>query len=275
MKVLVPSTLSDALAMAAEYPSYALLAGGSDIVPALKKGEDIPGLISLGKLEELREIAVGENEVRIGALVSVAEMMEHRSLMERFPLLHDAAKEFGSRQIRSVATIGGNVAHASPAADLVPVVLVLGGMVDIAGSEGKRSLGMEEVIGSYRRSTLIPGEIITAVRFPLKRWESHYYRKIGRRSALNIAVASLAAVAEKREEGGWNVRLGGASLSPIPHRMVHTEALFLSGEILSHEAVTEALKQDIDPRSGNRGSAEYRMRVCANMVMEFADALGR
>jgi CO/xanthine dehydrogenase FAD-binding subunit len=275
MNVLVPSTLSGALEMAAEHPTYALLAGGSDIVPALKKGEDIPGLISLGKLEELREIAVGENEVRIGASVSVAEMMENHELMTLFPILEKAAQVFGSRQIRSVATIGGNIAHASPAADLVPVVLVLGGMANIEGPEGKRSLGMEEVIGSYRRSALKPGEIITAVRLPLGPWSGYYYRKIGRRSALNIAVASLAAVAEGRGDGGWSVRMSGASLSPTPRRMLHTEALFLSPGILSHEAVTEALKQDIDPRSGKRGSAEYRLRVCANMVMEFADALGR
>lgn len=275
MNVLVPSTLAGALEMAAEHPTYALLAGGSDIVPALKKGEDVPGLISLGKLEELREIAVGENEARIGASVSVAEMMEHRELMERFPLLHDAAQVFGSRQIRSVATIGGNIANASPAADLVPVVLVLGGMADIAGPEGKRSLGMEELIGSYRQRALKPGEIITSIRLPLGPWSGHYYRKIGRRSALNIAVASLAAVAKAREDEGWSVRLSGASLSPTPRRMLHAEALFLSPGILSHDAVTRALKQDIEPRSGMRGSAEYRLRVCANMVMEFADALGR
>jgi CO/xanthine dehydrogenase FAD-binding subunit len=232
-------------------------------------------MISLGKLEELRKVRVEEDEVIIGSTASVAEMMENRELMELFPLLEDAVGVFGSRQIRSVATIGGNIANASPAADLIPVLLVLGAEVEIAGLEGKRSAQMDELIGSYRQNGVRGGEIITAVRIPKKRWPRHYYRKIGRRSSLNIAVASLAAVGEERENGGWTVRLGGASLSPTPRRMIHTEALFLCGETLSYQAVTEALKQDIDPRSGMRGSAEYRLRVCANMVMEFADAMGR
>lgn len=275
MNVLTPASLEEALTLSAANPTFRLLAGGSDIIPALKKGENIPGLISLGKLETLRAISYQGDEVVLGSMASVAEMMENRELMELFPLLHDAARVFGSRQIRSVATIGGNIANASPAADLVPVLLVLGGKVDIAGTQGKRSLEMEEVIGGYRRSVLQQGEVITSIRLPKHAWPRYYYRKIGRRSSLNIAVASLAAVAERRGDEGWSVRLSGASLSPTPRRMVHTETLFLSPETLSHEALFEALKLDIEPRSGMRGSAEYRLRVCTNMVMEFADALGR
>lgn len=273
MNALIPRTLEEALCFAAEYPLYRILAGGSDLLIELQSKKGCEGVIGLGKIDPLKSIRIEANEVSIGAMATVAELMEHPRIEAIFPVLKRACSQFGSRQIRNVATVGGNIAHASPAADLVPALLVLGARIGIESVRGKRCCSVDELIRSPGATALEEGEIITSIVIPRREWKSHYYRKIGRRSALNISVASLAAVGCRRESG-WEVRLSGASLSPSPCRMAHTEALFADG-VPGREAVLAALKRDIDPRSGLRGSSEYRLAVTANMIGEFADALDR
>lgn len=273
MRALIPRTLQEALTAAADYPGYRWVAGGSDLLPALKRGEKIEGMIVLGNIDALRRITIGADRVRIGAAVNVSQLQESATLCEWFPILNAAAAQFGSRQIRNVATVGGNIAHASPAADLVPVLLVLDAQIEIASIRGIRHAKIDEVIGGNRKIHLQEGEIITAIEIVRREWSHSYYHKIGRRSALNISVASVAAVGEKRLEGGWSVRCAGASLGPVARRMESVEALFAAA-VLNREAVLEALGRDIDPHSGMRGSAEYRFAVTANMILEFADALG-
>lgn len=274
MNALTPATLEEALYFAAEYPHYRILAGGSDLLIELQSKKKCEGVIGLGQIAPLKSIWIGEEEVSIGAMATVAEMMEHPQLGVIFPLLKRACSEFGSRQIRNVATVGGNIAHASPAADLVPVLLVLGARIGIECMGSKRTCSLDELIRSPGVTALEAGEVITSITLPRREWKTHYYRKIGRRSALNISVASLAALGAKKRDGGWNVRLGGASLAPSPRPMVHVETLFADG-VPEREAILAALKRDIDPHSGLRGSAEYRLAVTANMIVEFADALDR
>lgn len=272
MNVLTPRTLEEALKGAAEYPRYRLVAGGSDLIPALKRGGGIEGMIVLRNIDVLGRITIEPEQMRIGAAVSVSQLQESAMLCEWFPILNAAAAQFGSRQIRNVATVGGNIAHASPAADLVPALLVLDARIEIMSTASKRRCSLDELIRSPGTTALEEGEIITSIVIPRREWNTHYYRKIGRRSALNISVASLAALGRQKRGEGWEVRLSGASLSPSPRRMVHVEALFADG-VPEREAVLAALKRDIDPHSGLRGSAEYRLAVTANMILEFADAL--
>lgn len=273
MNILVPLTLQEALATATFHTNYHFLAGGSDIILRQKKENTLSGMIWLGKIEELQTITYTEESIRIGSMLTLTSLREEPTLMTLFPLLSQAIAVFGSHQIRSTATMGGNIANASAAADLLPVLMVLGASIEITSPSERRYMRIEELIKSYRNTVLEPNEIITAIHLPKKQWDHHYYRKIGRRSTLNISIASLAAVGQKREDRGWNVHLSGASLAPNPRRMVQTEALFREPATPKRETVLEALRHDIDPRSGMRGSREYRLEVTANMVMEFADAL--
>jgi len=273
MMILTPRTLTEAIEAASFYTDYRFLAGGSDSILRQKKENSIAGMIWLGKIEELQEISYSERRGRIGSMVTLTSLSEEGELMEYFPLLSKAIAVFGSHQIRSIATMGGNIANASAAADLIPVLMVLEASIEITSPNGRRLVTIEELIPSYRHSTLEHNEIITAIHLPLKKWSHHYYHKIGRRSTLNISIASLAAVGQKREEGGWNIHLSGASLSPNPRRMVHAEALFREAVHPDRKTLMEALLHDIDPHSGMRGNREYRLNVTANMILEFADAL--
>ncbi|MCK9373274.1 MAG: FAD binding domain-containing protein [Sulfuricurvum sp.] len=272
MNAFVPRTLEEALRFAGENPLYRILAGGSDLLLELQSKKGCEGVIGLGKIDSLKSIRIEANEVSIGAMATVAEIMEHPQMGVIFPVFKRACMEFGSRQIRNVATVGGNIAHASPAADLVPVLLALGARIGIESAQTQRHCSVDELILSPGHTALEAGEIITSISIPSQEWNTHYYRKIGRRSALNISVASLVALGSKKRDEGWEVRLCGASLAPSPRRMKGVEALFAEG-IPEREDILDALKRDIDPHSGLRGSAEYRLAVTANMIEEFADAL--
>lgn len=272
MSALIPASLDEALEMIATYPLYRVIAGGSDWMVEKGSRPQVEGVISLRGIDALRRIETSQEGTFIGATATVSEIMAHPLMSECYPLLVSACREFGSRQIRNVATIGGNVAHASPAADLVPVLLVLGAQAVVESVGNRCYADIDRVILSKGKTNLKNGEIITGFMLPDELWHHAYYRKIGRRSALNIAVASLGAVGRKNGMGGWEVRLSGASLSPSPRRFVSVESLF-AHEFPDSEAICEALARDIDPHSGLRGSAEYRLRVTANMIEEFSHEL--
>jgi CO/xanthine dehydrogenase FAD-binding subunit len=168
MMILAPRTLTEALEAASFYTDYHFLAGGSDSILRHKKENSIAGMIWLGKIEELREISYSEKRVRIGSMVTLTSLSEEAKLMEYFPLLSKAIAVFGSHQIRCVATIGGNIANASAAADLIPVLMVLEASIEITSPNGRRLVTIEELIPRYRHSTLEHNEIITAIHLPLK-----------------------------------------------------------------------------------------------------------
>lgn len=269
---LTPSTLEEALKAAATYPTYRLIAGGSDWMVEKERHPQADGIIALSRIDELRRIGMSEEGIVIGATATVARIGAHPLIADLYPLITSACDAFGSKQIRNVATIGGNVAHASPAADLVPVLVVLGAKAIVESSGNRREVDVERLILSKGKPDLKSGEIITGFILPGEPWQHSYYRKIGRRSALNIAVASLCALGRRNALGGWDVRLSGASLSPLPRRFVSVENLFAHG-IPDPETIRDALARDIEPHSGLRGSAQYRLRVTANMIEEFSHEL--
>ena len=268
MNVLCPENLAEAVAMYAEHPDYLLLAGGSDVVPALQKGRALPGLINIGPLDELRGIEALNGVISIGALTTPTELMESSLIQEHLPIITEACRTFGSRQIRNIATLGGNIGNASPAADLLPLLLVLEAEVEFFGPQGRRTLPATELFEAYKKVAIAPGEIIVSVKIGMEQGWQYYYRKVGRRAALNITVASLAGMCRSDEHGLTQIRLAGASTHSFATRYTNTERALLETQALGPDALKEQLRRDIAPRSGLRGSAEYRLDVTANMILE-------
>jgi len=268
MTLLRPTTLAEALNCYRDAPEFWLLAGGSDIAPALAKGHAAAGMIDIGRIDALRGVTESGGELSIGALTTVTELLEHPAVGEHFPLLAEACRRFGSKQIRNVATLGGNLGNASPAGDLMPPLLALEARLELRSADGVRSLPAAELFAGYKQLSLQPGELIAAVTLPIAAYDTHYYRKVGRRNALNIAVASLAALIRREGERITELRLAAGGVHPYPLRLVKCEAAILAGGIPERSALTALLEQEIAPRSGLRGSAAYRLEVTANMIME-------
>ena len=243
-----------------EHPDFFLMCGNTDVSVVLKKKSEIEGIIDIGSLDELRYLDISPDRVRIGALATITDILEERELCIRLPLLEAAAEQFASRQIRNLATLGGNIANASPAADLTAVLLALRASVTLGSVEGERTIAIEELFCGYK-CTKLEHEIILNIDIPLEA-HSWYYRKTGARERLNIAKVSLAVA---KYADGYAV--SGASLNPYAVRFTHLETLLDSGSI-SDEKIEEALTQDISPSGSFRSTKEYRMRVAANMVRE-------
>ena len=261
-----PKTLDEALRLLERYPDHLLLCGSTDAVLQLQHRPEIGGIIDIHAIEELRTIERQDEALQIGALATVNELLQSDAVRRELPLLAACAEQFGSHQIRNLATLGGNIANASPAADLTAALVALEASVTLASRGGERTLPLEELFCGYK-CTKLDHELITAVTVPLReqRW---YYRKAGARERLNIAKVSIALTC-----GSGGFRISGASLGANAVRFRTLEAL-LDGGAYDDAAIKEALAKDTDPSGGYRSTKAYRLRVAFNMIKEALSKLG-
>lgn len=252
--------LDDALNLIHQHPDFLLLCGSTDVAVQLNDQKTVKGLIDIGGLNELRAIEMAAESIHIGALATISEIMESAAVRTHLPLLIAASELFGSHQIRNLATLGGNIANASPAADLTAVLLVLDATLTLGSKQGRREIALDELFCGYK-CTKLDHEMILGITIPLQEHQ-WYYRKAGARERLNIAKVSLAVV---KNSGGY--RISGASLNSYALRFRHVEELLDSGDV-SDEKIEKALEKDIAPSGSHRSTKAYRKRVAFNMVRE-------
>ncbi|MEL9908548.1 MAG: xanthine dehydrogenase family protein subunit M [Desulfurococcus sp.] len=269
-----PSTLSEALKLLGELTGRArILAGGTDLVLDLKiKRYNVSDLIDISQLNELRYIIDEGDMVRIGALTSIQEIADSSVIAEKAPLLKKAADEFAYWQIRNMATIGGNLCNASPAADTAPPLLVHEALVKTASIEGERTIPITEFFKGPRQTALKPSEMFVEVVIPSKPrplWRHAYY-KLGRRRGHEISVVSIAIAASINAGVFQDVRIALGSMAPTPVRARSVE-VFLRGREISESVIEEAvekLSSDVKPISDVRASAEYRLHVSKALLKD-------
>ena len=252
--------IDDAMKLIAEHPDFLLMCGSTDIAVQLKKPKAVNRIIDISALHELQSIKTVSSTIHIGALTTITDILESTEVRAHLPLLIAAAEVFASHQIRNLATLAGNIANASPAADLTSVLLVLNATVTLGSLEGERVIDLEDLFCGYK-CTKLDHEMILGITIPL---EEHqwYYRKAGTRERLNIAKVSMAVI--KNNKGYY---ISGASLNPYTVRFRHVENLLNSGDH-SDEKIREALEHDIAPSGSLRSTKEYRIRVAFNMIKE-------
>src|SRR5882724_7438260 len=212
MTVTVPTLLADALVVLDDHPARVVLAGGTDVMVQVNEGARRPGpVLAVAALAVLREVRREGDELFIGAGVTYTELMGD-TVAPLVPALAQAARTVGSPQIRNAATIGGNLGTASPAGDALPVLIALGATLDVASSTARRAVSIAEFFTGPKRSVLAPGELVVAVRVPVRRGPQDYL-KVGVRNAMVIAVASLAIVVDLDAR---SIGIGLGSVGPTP-----------------------------------------------------------
>jgi len=252
--------LDNALMLVNDYPQFKVLCGSTDMALQLKNRQNVKGIIDISALRELHYIKTVSNNIHIGALTTITDLLGSAEIRLHLPLLIAVSEVFASHQIRNLATIGGNIANASPAADLTAALLVLNATVILGSQEGQREIDFENLFCGLK-CTKLDHEIILGITIPLQK-QQWYYRKTGVRERLNIAKVSLAMI--KNSEGYC---ISGASLNPYASRFRHVEKLLNSGNA-SDEQIKEALEQDIAPSGSFRSTKAYRTRVAFNMIKE-------
>lgn len=248
-----------------------LVAGGTDLVPA--HGDEPTGdaeVLVLRRVPELTRIRAADGELVIGGAVTVAQLAADPQVAARWPSLPVHLRRFGSPAVRAAATVAGNLVNGSPAADLAPVLLVLGGRVELRGEGGSRAVGLEDFYRGYRRVDLRPGEVVAAIHVPDPPSGSRLHlEKIAKRGYDDIASVSLAVL---RTPGG-PMRIAAGGVGPTPLLLPRTAAM-LGGD-LSDLAVLRAawavLATEVSPIDDLRGSAAYKRALLQHLLLAALD----
>jgi CO/xanthine dehydrogenase FAD-binding subunit len=235
-------------------------------------------LLDVGRLAELRQIKINEGKLTIGAAITIAEIGKSDIIGRNAPSLQIAADKFASRQVRNIATIGGNVAHCSPCGDTIPPLLIHDAVAVVVSPAGQRNLPIEEMAGGPYHCTLRPNELIT--HFILKpkpeNVEFADFQKIGRRKELAIARMSMAAmVAQENDKSISLIRFALGSCTPTPHRFRNIEN-YLSGKIPDETSLWEAgqiLAEGMLEITGRRASAIYKEPAIQGLFMRMMHPL--
>lgn len=276
LPVVKPKDLSEALRYVREGGKP--LAGGTDLLVAVRKGTESPNLlVYVGELPELRVLREEREGLEVGAGLTHAELLAHPAT-ERFPILRSVLQTIGSPAIRAMGTLGGNIVTASPAGDSLVALYLLEARVRLVSEEGERELPIWEFIVGPRKTALRQGELVRSVFLPWLSGEPQsFFRKVGRRRALIIAIASLGALVWVRDGRVERARLALGSVAPTVIRPKEVEEA-LVGRPVSPEAwedLVPHLSAATHPISDLRASADYRRKVAGRLLLALAEDLAR
>jgi xanthine dehydrogenase molybdopterin binding subunit/xanthine dehydrogenase small subunit len=270
---LRPTSLEKLFRALAEHPEARLIAGATDLgLEITKRFQRFPALISVEAIAELNEISSTETEWRIGAATTLTKLDD--LVGAEFPEIREMLSVFGSRQIRNRATLGGNLATASPIGDSAPVLLALEAKVVLASAAGERVLPLDEFFVAYRKTALQPGEILKSIVIPRPDAGIQMHRrfyKVSKRREMDIStVAACFAVALDGDGVIAKARLAYGGVAALPVRARKTEDA-LAGKRWSAACaeVLPILAQEFTPISDVRGSAAYRQELIANLLRKF------
>lgn len=275
MRFFAPTSKDEALKLLESFTGRAsILAGGTDLLVRIRRENMFPeALVSLGNLH-WTEVEKTPRTVRIGAATTATMLC--RQLNASLPLLASAAAQIGGAQIRNMATLGGNIANASPAADMALALLALDADVQIVAPSGSQTVPLAALFVGPGRTSLQPTEIIRAISVPVPPGTTRqWFKKIGPRSRHFISRVSLAGTLETGSDSGLRVRLALGAVAPTPVRAHAAEAYLRTVSTLgTHEIDTAAClaaEKDCAPIDDFRGGARYRRMVIRNLVARFLE----
>ena len=263
-----PRSLSELLALRGAHPDALLLAGATDLGLLASRSRKPPAiLIHVAHVPELRMLQDGSNSVTIGAAVPYAEALP--LLVAHFPALKSYLSRLGSRQIRTMGTLGGNIGTASPIGDMPPVLIALEASLSLASRRGTRRIPLEEFFVGYRKTALDADEVIASITLPkLRPHEVFFCDKLSKRRDQDISTVAAGYRLGLRDGKIEDVRVGFGGMAAMSKRARQVEQA-LKGEVFSaiaFEAAAAAVAEDFQPIDDWRGSAAYRLQAAANLL---------
>lgn len=266
---VAPQTVDEAVAVLSENGSEArMLAGGSDIIAQLKEGRRrVKVLVDVKKIPEANELSFDPAEgLTIGAGVSCCDIYENEEVASNYPALVDSTELIGSIQIQGRATIGGNLCNASPAADTIPTLIVLGAAAKIAGPGGVREVAVEDFCTAPGQTVMQDGEFLVSVRFPAPVANSGaYFLRFIPRNEMDIAVVNAAAsVTLNTEKNAFaSARIAVGAVAPVPLYLPEAGEALAGNEVSDEtiERAAEIARRSARPITDMRGTIEQRIHL--------------
>ena len=272
-KLIRPASLEEALAAREEYTHDALpIAGGQSLLVMMRNRLVSPGaLIDLEPIEELRGIGAHSAGISIGAMNTCNQLIASPLLGETVGVLPAAARQVSSTAVRNLGTIGGNVCHNEPGADLPPALLALNGRAVLRRRAEAREVPLSEFFTGYFETALEPDEILCRIEIehaPAGAAGVYLKHAISPEDLAIVGVAAVVVPDGERAGGVAEVRIGIGGAAPVPLRATRAEAA-LKGAVLNEEtarAAGETASTEVDPGSDPHASAEYRRKMVAVFV---------
>jgi carbon-monoxide dehydrogenase medium subunit len=265
--------MAEALSQRQQYEKDALpIAGGQSLLVLLRnKLIDPKVLIDLERLGELRGLQRRTDGLSIGAMTTIYNLSLSADLQTAAPILSQAASTVGSTAIRNLGTIGGNLCHNEPGADLPPALLALNAVAELRSPKETRKVPLQEFFRSYFETAVAPNELLCSVEIPgLPSTASTVYLKHAI-SAEDLAITGVAVVLipeEKQSRVAREIRIGLGGVAPVPFRAIKAESA-VKGMALNDAAIRETAEiasSEAEPMTDPHGSAEYRRKMVKVLV---------
>lgn len=278
---LRPTSLAEALdhLSAANQNSTApvILAGGTDFFPARVGRAVDDDILDLTGIADLRGLTESDEGWRIGATTTWSDVA-NADLPPIFDALRAAARAIGGVQIQNSGTVAGNLCNASPAADSVPPLLAMRARLELSSATGKRELGLGEFITGNRRTTLRPGEIVSAILVPKPKKDAHsVFLKLGAREYLVISIAMVAVVLEVENNVISAASVAVGACSAVAQRLPYLETELIGRRLNAALAnrVEAAQFEALQPIDDIRATAAYRREAAMVLVRRALTLLGK
>ena len=268
-----PGNMEDAIAALQANEEPYLLAGGTDLLIGMKTNAVKPKcLIDLKGIPGIDRIEYN-NGFKLGTLTTVQDVEASPLIRQKIPALSAAAGTLGSIQIRNRATIGGNLCHGSPAADMAAILLAMNCEVKIATGNGARTIGLDQFFIAPNRTALKPNEILWQLIIPKEIEQFNgIYLKHGPRKAMDIGLVNIAILLDADAGSGLcnQIMIALGAVAPRPIRAKKAEAL-LNGNKLNPETIQEAAAaaaSEATPITDFRASSGYRKDLVKNLIVK-------
>jgi aerobic carbon-monoxide dehydrogenase medium subunit len=265
-----PGTLREAVDLLASNPEAVVIAGGQSLMPVLAFRLATPSLlIDLRRLPGLGTIAVGDDGLKLGALVRWRDIERDQRLAAAHPLMRAAIAHVAHYQIRNRGTVGGSLAHADPAAELPGVAVTCEGEITLVGPTGSRTVRAGDFFTGTLSTLRQPDEIVTELRLPIwpngRRWA---FQEYARRDGDFALAGILLFYDEDPERVVRNPHVGVIGACRRPDRLTQVETL-LNGRAINDDLIRQATataRQEVDPPDDLHADAAYRRGLVATLL---------
>ena len=266
-----PQTLKEAIEILQKHENACVMAGGTDLLPKLRKGLiQSKVVVGLKNIEGLDRIDYTQDKgLTIGAMALLADVARHEAIRKHYSGIAEAARNTANVQIRNMGTVIGNLCNASPSADNVPMLLVLEGTLDIEGPDGKRDLPLKDFFQGPGMTNLSRQEIVTSVHVPPPQPSTGAaYLSLSARGQVDCAAVGVAVKLTMDGNTCKDIKVAVSACAPTPLRVPEAEAC-LRGRPLSKTLIDQAVKMTVEkirPIDDVRASASYRSTMVAVLV---------
>ncbi len=273
LKIYSPKTIEEVKEYMKDHFNLKLLAGGTDLVLDFKRNKvKYESIVSLGKISELKKIVDDEDEIYIGAMVTFSDLIENNIINNYCNLLLNCSMSMGSPQIRNVATVGGNIANGGSAADIIPCIISLGGILLIQSEEAIRRVSCEYYFENYKEERLKENEILTHIIIPKTQNISGYY-KLGKRNSLAISRVSAAVNLEIKKDRicAINICLGAVGRYPFRAKELEERSLGKDIKWLYSEEALEYLESIVEKSIEGRKTMPFKREAIKGVFKRALD----